>query len=233
MNIIEATYNQHIKMLNWCDINLKDDKYSQPFRAPFDNFKVHIAVEDSQDMHFTFKKLESNLYKLVLRGGDLVVFDFLLKTESALEYSFVINKANDVVKSFGEFLPSEYATDDVTTDLSRGSINSFLAVTNYFVYHKQDYTELEERERNVIKVKGRYKYAAGRNAIKLTRTYRLAKPVVTTDERNRIRREYKCEAWGVRGHIRHLKNGKTVFVRPYVKGKKRDEVKAQDKIYRF
>lgn len=27
-----------------------------------------------------------------------------------------------------------------------------------------------------------------------------------------------CEAWGVRGHYRHYKNGKTVFIAPYIKG---------------
>lgn len=34
---------------------------------------------------------------------------------------------------------------------------------------------------------------------------------------------YKCECWGVRGHIRHLKNGKEVFVKPYRKGVKKDD----------
>ena len=27
-----------------------------------------------------------------------------------------------------------------------------------------------------------------------------------------------CEAWGVRGHYRHYKNGKVIFIKPYVKG---------------
>lgn len=28
-----------------------------------------------------------------------------------------------------------------------------------------------------------------------------------------------CEAWGVRGHYRHYKNGRTVYIKPYKKGK--------------
>lgn len=34
-------------------------------------------------------------------------------------------------------------------------------------------------------------------------------------------KKYKrhCEAWGVRGHYRHLKNGKTIFIKPFIKGK--------------
>ena len=39
--------------------------------------------------------------------------------------------------------------------------------------------------------------------------------------------EISCPAWGVRGHFRHYKSGKTVFIQPYVKGKKRDEYKGK------
>lgn len=39
-----------------------------------------------------------------------------------------------------------------------------------------------------------------------------------------------CECWGVRGHYRHYKNGKTVFIKAYQKGKKRNEKKV-DKTY--
>lgn len=36
-------------------------------------------------------------------------------------------------------------------------------------------------------------------------------------------RKYTCECWGVIGHERHYKNGKTVFIKPYKKGPKRDD----------
>ena len=35
--------------------------------------------------------------------------------------------------------------------------------------------------------------------------------------------KFKCECWGVRGHIRHLKNGKEVFIKAYTKGTKRND----------
>ena len=43
----------------------------------------------------------------------------------------------------------------------------------------------------------------------------------------KMTREYKeyvrhCPAWGVRGHYRHMKSGKTVYVKPHVKGQRRD-----------
>lgn len=37
---------------------------------------------------------------------------------------------------------------------------------------------------------------------------------------------FKCPCWGVRGHIRHLKNGKEVFVKAYKKGEKRGNSEA-------
>ena len=36
-------------------------------------------------------------------------------------------------------------------------------------------------------------------------------------------RVFRCECWGVSGHERRLKNGKTIFIKPYRKGRKRDD----------
>ena len=38
--------------------------------------------------------------------------------------------------------------------------------------------------------------------------------------------EYTCPVWEVRGHMRHYKSGKTVYVAPYRKGKERDSASA-------
>lgn len=40
-----------------------------------------------------------------------------------------------------------------------------------------------------------------------------------------------CPCWGVRGHYRHYKSGKTVFVKAFKKGKDRETAEPQDKIY--
>lgn len=39
-------------------------------------------------------------------------------------------------------------------------------------------------------------------------------------------REITCPVWEVRGHMRHYKSGKTVYVAPYRKGKERDSASA-------
>jgi len=37
-----------------------------------------------------------------------------------------------------------------------------------------------------------------------------------------------CPAWGVRGHYRHYKNGKVVFISPYTKGKDRNNYQPKE-----
>lgn len=41
----------------------------------------------------------------------------------------------------------------------------------------------------------------------------------------------KCPCWGVRGHYRHYKSGKTVFIKNYIKGKERDKEKPKEHEY--
>ena len=44
-------------------------------------------------------------------------------------------------------------------------------------------------------------------------------------------REIQCPCWSVRGHYRHYKSGKVVFVKNYLKGKKRDTEQPKPKEY--
>ena len=49
--------------------------------------------------------------------------------------------------------------------------------------------------------------------------------------KNKSTHNIQCDCWGVRGHYRHYKNGKVVFVKEYKKGKNRDKKEPQGKIY--
>lgn len=45
---------------------------------------------------------------------------------------------------------------------------------------------------------------------------------------------YTCECWGVRGHVRHLKDGREIFINPYRKGIKRnDDTAYKEKDYNY
>lgn len=49
---------------------------------------------------------------------------------------------------------------------------------------------------------------------------------------NKSTHKINCECWGVRGHYRHYKSGKVVFVKEYKKGKDRDKKEPQGKTYK-
>lgn len=53
--------------------------------------------------------------------------------------------------------------------------------------------------------------------------------------RPETREEHKilCPAWSVRGHMRHYKSGKVVFINPYIKGKKRNETEFAPKEHKI
>ena len=40
-----------------------------------------------------------------------------------------------------------------------------------------------------------------------------------------------CPCWSVRGHYRHYKSGKVVFVKNYEKGKEKGKINPKDKFY--
>lgn len=44
-------------------------------------------------------------------------------------------------------------------------------------------------------------------------------------------RAITCPCWSVRGHYRHYKSGKVVFIKNYEKGKEKGKVKPKDKTY--
>ena len=50
---------------------------------------------------------------------------------------------------------------------------------------------------------------------------------------NNVHKEFirRCEVWAVRGHYRICKSGKIVYVKPHLKGKKRDEARVSDIVY--
>ena len=49
---------------------------------------------------------------------------------------------------------------------------------------------------------------------------------------NKNKHHIMCEHWEVKGHFRHYKNGKVVYIKPFSKGKNKDS-KTENRIYRL
>lgn len=93
---------------------------------------------------------------------------------------------------------------------------------NYIVYHGMDalfdVEEKKARQREHKAVKGKKR----KPSIRLYKCYTLKKD---WESAPRLKQpiKYTCPAWGVRGHIRHLKDGREIYVRPCIKGKDRNK----------
>lgn len=77
----------------------------------------------------------------------------------------------------------------------------------------------------------RYKPISERKNYKPKTEYKLFE-IIRKYERhiNHSRHNMTCEHWEVKGHFRHYKNGKVVYIKPFSKGKNKDAV-VENKIY--
>ena len=103
-------------------------------------------------------------------------------------------------------------------------VNLFLLVNAFMLHYGDVAVEVEEKQAKApSESKGHKKH--DRNTVRIFKSYRLMKNWTT---KARKKAEYTCLAWGVRGHFRHLRNGKTIFVEAYVKGKEKDKYKGKE-----
>lgn len=108
---------------------------------------------------------------------------------------------------------------------------SFFGINTFLLHYKD--VSMDVQERVCKSSSGNHKTNTSNNKqdrelVRLFKSYTLKKDwQVTTERRKQV---YHCLAWGVRGHERHLKDGRTIFVSPYVKGKERNKYKSKDYI---
>lgn len=104
----------------------------------------------------------------------------------------------------------------------RGVVNDIFNVC-YFLKNGNEIFEVEER---TVKVKEKGKKQKNRTKSKFTKKHYKVFTIKNKDEIERSlhkKHKFTCDLWEVSGHWRTYKSGKTVFVRPYKKGKKRNE----------
>lgn len=103
--------------------------------------------------------------------------------------------------------------------------NAFFLI-NTFMLNVGDVTMEVETKEAVAPTDGtQSKRKSERNAVRLFKSYRLIKG---WKNKARKKAEITCPCWGVRGHFRHYRNGKVVFVEAYVKGKEKEAYKGKE-----
>ena len=103
-------------------------------------------------------------------------------------------------------------------------VNAFYMV-NSFMLNFGDVTMAVETKEAIAPSKATQKKHKHRNSVRLFKTYKLIKG---WKGQARKKAEITCLAWGVRGHFRHYRNGKTVFIDAYIKGKDREQYKGKE-----
>lgn len=85
------------------------------------------------------------------------------------------------------------------------------------------YAVIKSINREVVEMpvtKRKYKPMSERKQSKPKEEYKLFDVIRKYSKHiNHNKHHYSCEAWEVKGHFRHYKNGKTVWVKPFTKGK--------------
>ena len=108
-------------------------------------------------------------------------------------------------------------------------VNVFFAVNAYFFHYKQDTDEIPVKEVKKHTVHNKRKESMSTTTVRsLSVKYRLKGSV--RHERIPKARQWHVDYWGVRGHLRHYKSGKTVFIAPYTKGKERENAIGKIKV---
>ena len=107
-------------------------------------------------------------------------------------------------------------------------VRMFLFANHFMLNYKDVATDVEEKECKPSTLDSKKHNHNRRGAVRMFKQYTLKKNWKT--HVNRKKAEIHCLAWGVRGHFRHYKSGKVVFVNAYVKGKERDKYQGKDYI---
>lgn len=117
--------------------------------------------------------------------------------------------------------------NDIDSTLAKAFIDMFLYVNAYLFNYKQDISIIEKKT-----VKNHTQFIKNKYVCKkvqyLNKTYTINGKIY----QNKLpkTRQWHIDCWSVRGHIRHYKNGKTTYIKPYTKGNKN---KTNNKIIYF
>ena len=126
-----------------------------------------------------------------------------------------------------EFLDRNNSTEGRMPNWEWIAISFFVLNTFMLNYHDVA-MDVEERECTHKSEKRKPSEPPTRGVVRLFKTYTLKKAWKSKVARKH--HEIHCPAWGVKGHFRHYKSGKVVFVAPYVKGKEKGNYRGKDYI---
>lgn len=103
----------------------------------------------------------------------------------------------------------------------------FMGIVNFIVLYKEDGGVINSKSQSILNPKKKKKKPSKNIVYVPSKVYTVNH--VPNDTEERKKRERLTEAWEVRGHPRHYKNGKVIWIKPFIKG---DKSKVQPKEYK-
>ena len=206
---------------------------------------IHVPVEICFDLDLFSTISQFNLgdfifpvFKLVVDGSDLEYIVDYKNTEKTSVIYTIISKS-------GKFKPMKYqciSTDDfrkgAVVKLPPGEIcgeeeeRAYDAITFilFCMRYIMHYPRIHKDERiSSHRYSQEYRTSTKQNRIYLFSD--IVKYVSENYNPSEHHHEMQCPCWEVRGHYRHYKSGKTVFVKSFLKGKNKDTAQPMPKTY--
>ncbi|MFB5759043.1 hypothetical protein [Paenibacillus medicaginis] len=193
-SIIINSEKEFVDLFEWGKIQGLDNFSLE--QIPMESAK--ILIEDKIEV--VFIDVERTVMFLYLeRDNDVVGHWFLNKDSKEIAIASNISNKN--------FL-------DANVDMIVSGFTNFWKSTMMYMLKYKSNTNKIATNTETVTVKTKRKANRKRYTVYINKsTYTVKSPI------SKKKVNWKPESWGVRGHIRKLKNGKEIFVRPYTKGK--------------
>ena len=205
----------------------------------YKNGRIELEYKNYKTLYSPFNVIKFGDFLYVFPDGttDVMEFNppncpycfehsFIAKEYLKKDYSHYTTRALDREFNFVKFVKSNEGGKMLSQFVFESTM---LYLMILYMSEKPEYAQSEEipswkakQEENEKEYKSSYKYT------KVVKKYNIFK-----NEQEKKIRQMQCPSWSVRGHYRHYKNGKTVFVKAYSKGKNRDKQEPEEKIYKI
>lgn len=213
---------------NYISIRLREKDLEKAEKYVDEELKITDDEVRFMSLEFPFDtfELNGNNFRLYVHKEDdngEFVFALLTKNRENVKFCTIFNSER-----------GKYATlyGDLKDQYIPACAIAIKWVILYILGKKKTYIKSKERKaqkeiqkpnENLLEIsKMRTHYISIDDAVCLCKT-----------EPARMSRKIMCECYGVRGHYRHYKNGKIVFIKPYKKGTKRNEGKPVNQNYKI
>jgi hypothetical protein len=227
MNI--AFENMEVKFMNIIKLNKDDAILISKWNA------TEKSIDSLNDINEHLKNYGFLFNEFRLFVGDHWLYKVEVDKDvfSIKQINLENHVGNKFIYSFEEY------NEQVFKEISNRIINrekcdyelyNFICVfnfVNYVIYKamNQEMVLIEETERRYTKSNGSKAVSKKDKVYSLTDCVRKYARHI-----NHCKHIFTCEHWEVRGHYRHYKSGKTVYIKPFEKGKNKD-AELKDKVY--